>query len=293
MAQNPDLAITSIALIVSNLDRSIRFYRDLLGLVQRAGSNDFTSFSTPGADIALWQDTYFADLLGIEAGKTEGHYRRAMIACNLASREMVDEAYARIAAQGVEFLAPPKEFEWNAYAGYFTDPDGNFIELFSWLGDGPLDVVRGTDAPRFPAGRNKLGLTATSVCLFVTDMSRCLDFYTGAMGMEPTRLNMADGFANFSGHGADFSMWDLRWTENSIGYESAKVLSRYQGAVIECQLTSQAAVDDQYQALCSRGVEFVSPPRIHEGGAYRAFFGDPEGNLWSIGAPINNTGKPR
>jgi catechol 2,3-dioxygenase-like lactoylglutathione lyase family enzyme len=284
MGQDPKLPITAVAPVVADLDRSIQFYRDMLGLELTYACQDFAKFTTAGVNLTLWKDDFIANDLGGNVGKVDGHCRRQMIACHMASKEDVEAAYRRIVGNNIDFLMPPRTFEWGAHAGYFLDPDGNFIELFAWLDQGPLDVVIDTDAPRFPAQEGGPDLTITSVCLFTSDMTRCLNFYTGVMRMQPTRLNLVDGFANFSGSGSDFSLWDLKWTERSIGYSSARLQSRWQGAIIECGLRSRLAVDEVYGKLRSGGVEFISPPEVRGWGAYAAFFADPEGNLWSLSA---------
>ena len=289
MSQNPNLPITSLALLVSDIERSKRFYNDLLGFEQISQNGSCARLATPGANLTLLEVEYFENKLGIKAGRIEGSCRQTMIAFHMASRKDVDEVCSRFAAHGLKFIALPKMFEWNAYAAYILDPDGNFVEVFSWHDDGPLDVVNKSDAPRFAECLASRPLTITSVCLFVRNLKQCLEYYSRALEMKATRLDIEGGFANFSGTGSDFSMWDLEWTENSIGYKSAKLISPYQGVVINCQVPSIDAVESKYEELRHCEIEIISPPEVRDWGDYSVFLSDPEGNLWSIFTPNTNT----
>jgi catechol 2,3-dioxygenase-like lactoylglutathione lyase family enzyme len=285
MGQDLSMPIESMSIVVSDMEKSRIFYEKLLRLEITSKAPNHIKFRTPGADLELFELEYLNNQLGQDIGRIQGECRRAMIACNLATNADVDEVCARLKKHGVQFLSPAKLYEWNAYAAYFLDPDGHFVEIFSWNDGGPLDVVNSSDQPAIADGTASSPLTITSFCLFVTDLPQCMDFYTAKLSMDPTRLNLDDGFANFSGAGSDFSMWKLGWTENSIGYTSARVLSRFQGAVINCRLPTIGKVDEKYEELRTRGVEFFSAPANYEWGNYSTYCSDPEGNLWSLGTP--------
>jgi hypothetical protein len=55
----------------------------------------------------------------------------------LPAAEDLDACYAELAAKGVAFQAPPKDYPWNAYCCYFTGPDDEVWELYAWREGGP------------------------------------------------------------------------------------------------------------------------------------------------------------
>ena len=141
MSQDDELPITSIALIVEDVQRSIRFYRDQVGLNLSRVNEGFAKFESPAADLALWEAGHVRDGLDIRAGAIDGKLRRMMIACRLDSAGYVDAWYDELRARGVDFIAPPRRHDWNVYAAYFADPDGNIWELFTWQEGGPPEDI--------------------------------------------------------------------------------------------------------------------------------------------------------
>ena len=141
MSQDKELPITSIALIVENIQRSIKFYRDQVGLNLVRVNEGFAKFETRTADLALWDSSQVREGLNIRAGAIDGKLRRMMIACRLGSAGEVDGWYDQLRARGIDFVAPPQHHDWNVYAAYFADPDGNIWELFTWQEGGPPEDI--------------------------------------------------------------------------------------------------------------------------------------------------------
>jgi catechol 2,3-dioxygenase-like lactoylglutathione lyase family enzyme len=120
-------------LVVSDLERSLAFYRALLeplGYVRTGeivgergervvylGGPDVVSFSLRAADTAGEHDRY---RVGI-------HH----VAFAALSREMVEDRLRWVREQGVEIENDPKEYDYRPgyYAGFFRDPDGIKLEI--------------------------------------------------------------------------------------------------------------------------------------------------------------------
>ena len=141
MGQDEKLPITSIALVVEDVQRSIKFYRDKVGLDLVRVNKGFGKFESPIADLALWEAGLVREGLGINAGAIDGKLRKMMIACRLDSPRQVDAWHDELNSRGVEFVAPPQSHDWNVYAVYFADPDGNIWELFTWQEGGPPEDI--------------------------------------------------------------------------------------------------------------------------------------------------------
>jgi catechol 2,3-dioxygenase-like lactoylglutathione lyase family enzyme len=128
-----DMELTHI-LVVSELDRSIVFYRDVLGadLVREYGGSSAV-FSFRGA----WL------LLVTGGGPTED--KPGVVFAPPANPDLVAHAmtirvpdgmaaYDTLLARGAHFLTPPVVSEWEVRA-FFRDPDGHLFEISEFRGE--------------------------------------------------------------------------------------------------------------------------------------------------------------
>jgi len=124
----PRLSIVTLG--VSDLARSVRFYRDGLGLPLREGSGDVIAFfETSGTWLALFpRQALAADANVASAG---AGFSGFTLAHNVRSREAVDELLREAEAAGAAVVKPAKETDWGGYSGYFSDPDG-FLWEVAW-----------------------------------------------------------------------------------------------------------------------------------------------------------------
>lgn len=126
--------ITLITLGVDDLDASVRFYRDGLGLVTEGitgtefehGAVAF--FALQGnIRLALWPRKSLSADTGLPlAGPGALEFS---IGHNVASREEVDSVMAQAGTAGAVIVKPAQTTFWGGYAGYFQDPDGHLWEV--------------------------------------------------------------------------------------------------------------------------------------------------------------------
>ena len=126
--------ISVLTLGVDDLERSLRFYRDGLGLASEGivgqelehGAVAFFELQG-GLALALWPRASIAHDAGLAVSKasatdfTVGH--------NVASRAEVDATLQQAAAAGATIVKPASDTFWGGYAGYFQDPDGHLWEV--------------------------------------------------------------------------------------------------------------------------------------------------------------------
>lgn len=126
------LVISDYCLIVSSVEKSIAFYKDVIGLQMRFRNENFADFDLgQGARLALWEHAHVAPVVGgAEVVGPKGN--RTMGAIRLSSRESVDELTNSLAEKGVHIIRPPQDWPWGAYAAYFSDPDRNLWEIYYW-----------------------------------------------------------------------------------------------------------------------------------------------------------------
>ncbi|HXT07230.1 MAG TPA: VOC family protein [Roseiarcus sp.] len=123
-------------MLVHDLDRSIQFY-EKLGFRLRRRNDGFADFDSAGTTLALWESKHVAQHVGFSAAEAEKPIHKIMTAYRVESPQVVQSIYDELIAAGVPVLAPPKEYEWNAYCLYFSDPDGNTWEIYAWNAAGP------------------------------------------------------------------------------------------------------------------------------------------------------------
>lgn len=125
--------ITVITLGVADLDTSVKFYRDGLGLPTEGiigkefeyGAVAFFELQS-GLKLALWprksisHDTDITLRNPSETEITIGH--------NVGSKEEVDAVMEQAKNAGAKIIKSAKDTFWGGYAGYFQDPDGHIWE---------------------------------------------------------------------------------------------------------------------------------------------------------------------
>ena len=124
-----DARISLISLGVEDLDRSIEFYRDGLGLPLRDGPSGIAFFTTSGTWLSLYPRSKLAEDAQVEASGSG--FRGFTLAHNVKTREAVDEVMREAIAAGAELQKQPEEASWGGYSGYFRDPDG-FLWEVAW-----------------------------------------------------------------------------------------------------------------------------------------------------------------
>lgn len=132
--------IHHITAICSNLDRTVSFYRDLLGmtLLKRSHNEDDPTArhfyfgdpeATPGTMLT------FLEYPGMDEGQIGGGvvHHFALRAATLAELEAW---YTHLSAHGVQCTEPLDRTYYSSI--YFRDPDGNIVEIAT---DGPGLVI--------------------------------------------------------------------------------------------------------------------------------------------------------
>ena len=126
--------VTLITLGVDDLERSLRFYRDGLGLPTRGivgtefehGAVVFIDLQ-PGLKLALWPRKDLAWDAGLPESPSSA--TELSLGHNVNSSAEVDAIMGRAARAGARIVKPAHQTFWGGYAGYFQDPDGHLWEV--------------------------------------------------------------------------------------------------------------------------------------------------------------------
>lgn len=112
----------TLNLIVRDIDRSVPFYRDVLGLEVLYHDPDFAAVAGSGAKITLHADhTYEAMPLWADLGDATPRGRGAEIRVLGIDPDRVMQAAA---AHGAPVLVPPRTYGHGWRAVHVSDPDG-------------------------------------------------------------------------------------------------------------------------------------------------------------------------
>ncbi len=210
------LRLGAVHLSVTDLDRSIAFYEDSIGLRLHRRERGVAAMGAGEEDLLV----LYEEPAARRAGRHAGLYHYALL---FPSREELAHAALRLAATQTPIQGASDHGTHEAI--YLPDPDGNGIELAAdrprerWPkpleytgGPHPLDLddllatVTGEE-PRRDAG---LGLVVGHIHLHVGDLERGLGFYRDVLGFElMTFMPGAAAFVSAGGyhHHLGFNIW--------------------------------------------------------------------------------------
>lgn len=119
--------ISLVTLGVTDLERAVRFYADVLEL-PRLETPPEVAFFEMGR---TWLSLYSREALAADAGvAAEGSgFPGFTLAHNVRSEGEVDRLLDLVASRGGTIVRAARRTEWGGYAGYFSDPDGFLWEV--------------------------------------------------------------------------------------------------------------------------------------------------------------------
>ena len=122
----PRLSILTLG--VRDLDRSVAFYRDGLGLKLAAQSNELIAYFPLRG---LWLALFPMELLAIDTRIPLRDFGRApvVLAHHVEERALVDAMLAQAVAAGGRITKAALDTDWGGYAGFFADPDDHLWEI--------------------------------------------------------------------------------------------------------------------------------------------------------------------
>jgi catechol 2,3-dioxygenase-like lactoylglutathione lyase family enzyme len=277
---------------VSDVNKSLAFYRDLLGFPYLGRLNypnqvglviDFLEIGNHG----ILEIFSFAKA---PVKPTEF----ILDDCQLGLRHMafkvqsVDATTARLKTAGVEFTLEPTNASGGVRIAFFKDPDGALCEIvegeltYHVQGQKPLAVpVPATGAP----GESEL--CYDHVTLTVANLGKTLEFYQGRLGFPMLgQLAINDGrgflitYLQFGNSTLElFSFEKARTIYHTWNPDETVLGLKHIGLL----------VDDVWvvaNRLKNAGVHIIYPPNHALGGVDTCFFADPDGNALEL---INGT----
>jgi catechol 2,3-dioxygenase-like lactoylglutathione lyase family enzyme len=126
--------ISIITICVDDLERSLRFYRDGLGLKTEGiigkefehGAVVFIDMQA-GLKLALWPRASLAHDSGLSLDTPSA--TELSLGHNVSSKDEVDEVMEQAKQAGAVIAKHAQDTFWGGYAGYFLDPDQHLWEI--------------------------------------------------------------------------------------------------------------------------------------------------------------------
>jgi catechol 2,3-dioxygenase len=207
-----------VSLTVTDLDRSVGFYQDAIGLRLHGRENGTAAMGAGGEDLLVLEENPRAR----PPGRTSGLYHFALLH---PSREELASALQRLAVRRTPMQGASDHGVSEAL--YLPDPDGNGIELYAdrprdaWPAPSPghhvgmftvaldlEDLLRAAPGAEPPRHANQ-GLTLGHVHLHVGDMDEAMRFYRDVIGFDPMAELPGAAFVSAGGyhHHLGFNTW--------------------------------------------------------------------------------------
>jgi uncharacterized protein len=132
--------INVVTLAVSDLERSLAFYREGLGLTSAGvigsefvGDDENAAGAVAmfeldgGLILALYPRSELAKDANVALGEAQsGEFSLGYL---VAGKDEVDTVLAQAEAAGAALTGPAHDRPWGIYSGYFRDPDGHLWEI--------------------------------------------------------------------------------------------------------------------------------------------------------------------
>ncbi len=124
----PSTVVVSVP--VTDLERTLRFYRDGLGLQTSGISEGIIPIELPNLSLFLIERREYAKYAGDGGVRDGGHPVPAacIFSCAIGSKDEVDRTVEQAERAGGSAPGPARDHD-GSYIGYVSDPDGHMWEL--------------------------------------------------------------------------------------------------------------------------------------------------------------------
>ena len=132
------MRLDGFGLLVNDMARMIRFYRDVLGFeIREKEDTENVYLVKDGTLFLLYGRKDFEKMTNHQYEYVKGLNGHSESALYVDTFKEVDEAFAKAVANGAEPVLEPTTEPWGQRTCYIADPEGNLIEIGSW--DKPYD----------------------------------------------------------------------------------------------------------------------------------------------------------
>ena len=133
------MRLDGFGLLVEDMPKMIRFYRDVLGFeIKETEDTSNVYLVKDGTLFLLYGRKDFESMTSRKYEYLKGPNGHFEIALYVDTFDEVDSTFKRVIEQGATPILDPVTEPWGQRTCYIADPEGNLIEIGSW--DRPYDV---------------------------------------------------------------------------------------------------------------------------------------------------------
>jgi lactoylglutathione lyase len=115
-----------VILIIRDLEESIQFYAEVLGLEMKHRAEEYAQFETGNTRLGLYTRDAMARTLG-EPLRSPARDAPAFEIGFIV--QDVDSLFEELISRGISPVSPPTDRPWGQRTAYIRDPDGHLIEF--------------------------------------------------------------------------------------------------------------------------------------------------------------------
>lgn len=128
------MKLDGLGIMVDDMAVMVRFYRDVLGFEIKEDENTTNVFlEKDGTLFLLFRKSDFEKMTGRSFSYCKGVNGHYEIALSVENYGAVDRAYAEVTQAGAESILAPTTEPWGQRTCYIADPEGNLIEIGSFV----------------------------------------------------------------------------------------------------------------------------------------------------------------
>lgn len=127
------LKLNATGLFVNDMETMVSFYRDVMGMKTDWAGDANAELYSDNSRLIMFSRKDFEKMTARSytyPGKLNGTVE---LAFDVADFAQVDAEYARVVKAGATPVFPPTEEPWGQRTSYVADPDGNLIEISSFV----------------------------------------------------------------------------------------------------------------------------------------------------------------
>lgn len=127
------LKLDAIGLFVKDMETMVSFYRDVIGMKTDWAGEANAELYSGEFRLIMFSRKDFEEMTSKSYTYPTGLNGTVELAFDVADFAEVDTEYARIVNAGATPVFPPTDEPWGQRTSYVADPDGNLIEISSFV----------------------------------------------------------------------------------------------------------------------------------------------------------------
>jgi len=121
--------LLGVCLLIEDFDKSLKFYKEVLGLKINTQEGKFANFKLGETELAIFQKDEAAAMFPQKYMSKGGGISLSF------QVPKIKKAVEILEAKGVTIIEGPKKTVWGQVVAYFLDPDGNIWEVSEPFGE--------------------------------------------------------------------------------------------------------------------------------------------------------------